>query len=116
MSLAIFINEAARVLSAPLAKTISSCAERPRTCWDAERKGRPGHFGNFLGRAFRKFRVCVESGADGRPADGQSNSPASATAIRHAIAIKQPDPAGNSWPTVIGTASIRCVRPILTTP
>src|SRR5260370_1320082 len=41
MSLAIFINEAARVFKAPDAKTISSCAERAANLLGCERKGRP---------------------------------------------------------------------------
>src|ERR1700747_2939338 len=41
MSLAIFMSEAARVLRAPLAKTISSCAERLANLLGCERKGKP---------------------------------------------------------------------------
>ena len=40
-SLAIFISEAARVFSAPLAKTISSCAERAANLLGCERNGSP---------------------------------------------------------------------------
>ena len=41
MSLAIFISEAASVLSAPEAKTISSCAESEANLFGCERKGSP---------------------------------------------------------------------------
>src|ERR1035438_123594 len=42
MSLAIFMSEAARVFSAPLAKTISSWAERAANLLGCERNGRAG--------------------------------------------------------------------------
>ena len=71
MSLAIFISEAARVFKAPVAKTISSCADRRGEFVGVRAEGQAGELSDFLCGALGEFGVSVEAGAYGGATDGQ---------------------------------------------
>src|SRR6266478_439258 len=87
MSLAIFMSDAARVLSAPEAKTISSCAERLANLLGCERKG--AEFADFSGGAFGEFGMRVEARANGGAADGEVVEPVERLRNAREIAVEQ---------------------------
>ena len=63
-SLAIFMSEAASVLSAPCANTSASCAASASNLFGAVTKGMPGQLGELRGHARGVLGVRVEAGAD----------------------------------------------------
>ena len=94
MSLAIFMSEAASVLSAPLAKTSSSWAESAANLLGCERKGRLVSSAIFLAARIGEFGMGVEAGADGGAADGEIVEAVESHGDAAAIAVEQIDLAG----------------------
>ena len=114
MSFAIFINETARVFSAPDAETIASWAANWENLFSALMNGRPvcweilvATFSEKSGWVFNPVPTAV-------PPNASSNRSANANSILRISASNMYTYPENSWPRVSGTASMRCVLPILT--
>ena len=115
-SLAIFMSAAASVRTAPWALTSASCAARASNLFGAVTNGIPVSF------AISAATLCPKSAGAFKPVP--TAVPPSASSWRWGSASSTcPRPWSScetqpeiSWPRVIGTASWRCVRPILTMP
>ena len=71
MSLAIFMSDAASVLSAPLANTSASCAASAANLLGAVHERQAGELRDHRGTALGELGVRVEPGADRGAADGE---------------------------------------------
>ena len=113
-SLEIFSNESAIVLSMPLSAICASCAASDSNLFGAGTKGSPVSFeisadmrSAYSGCEFRPVPTAVP------PMASSVRCTIDALARKSELRICCAYPP-NSWPSVMGTASIRCVRPILT--
>ena len=113
MSLEIFISEAAKVSSAPWAKTISSCADSAANLLGCERKGRPVSWAIFWPLV---PQIQDAHSAQCRPRSRQWRNRRDRRAYSRRLMSRSSRDAQppNSCPKVKGTASCRWVRPILT--
>ena len=116
MSLAIFISATASPRTAAIAATIASSEPCAANLFGGGDEGTAGQLGDLGGDLAAEARRRVEPGADRRAPGGQLDRDPSqrrgcAPARRGSAAPIPTIPV----PTVSGTASCRCVRPILTT-
>ena len=114
MSFAIFINEAASVASPPEANTIASWAASAANLFGAETNGNPVSSAIFAADASAKPAGAFNPVPTAVPPIASSYRPGSVSSIRRMSASSCATYPPNSWPSVSGTASCRCVRPIFT--
>ena len=114
-SLAIFISATASVFSAPCSATSASWPASAANLFGAVMNGSPVIVAIFCGDAHGVLGMRVQTRADRRAAERELVEPAAAPPRPRATArsscATQPE---NSWPSVSGVASCKCVRPIFT--
>ena len=107
ISLAIFISDAASVFSAPDAATIASCAASCANLLSALMNCNPV-FSAIFTATFSAKSGCVFSPVPTAvPPRASSSRSVSAASIRRRSASSIETYPPNSWPSVIGTASIK---------
>ena len=92
MSLAIFISEAASVFSAPLAKTISSCAESAANLLGCDLNGSPVSSAIFLAARSPNSGCELRPVPTAVPPIARSNKPGSSQLQSLDVALKQTGP------------------------
>ena len=115
MSLAILVRETATTLSAPDTSTKASCAPMPSNLLGFGLKATPLSVLTSSQKTASNPAGALSPVPTAVPPCGSRHSRgnvASMRSIPKAICWRK---ASNAWPMVIGTASMRCVRPIFTT-
>ena len=114
-SLAIFISEQASVFKAPLAKTISSCAESAANLFGCDLNGSPVSSAIFAAARSANSGCELSPVPTAVPPMARSKSPGITASSRSTSLSSSEAQPPNSCPTVRGVASCKCVRPIFTT-
>ena len=114
MSLAIFIRLTATVLSAPLHSTTPSSEDWAWKWLSVSITGTPSMADSLAQTAPAKSGWLFTPVPTAVPPSATSDSPAVASLSRLTPRSTWPAWPSNSWPSRMGVASCRCVRPVLT--
>ena len=115
-SLASFISATASVFSAPDSATSGSCPASAANLLGALTSGRPVSAASSAAIASAKPGGALRPVPTAVPPWASSHTAGRVARIACAAVFNCATKADSSWPKLIGVASIRCVRPVLSTP